>query len=126
MKTIKQKIALFQRIEPDAWSRERYTCWTVYFDEDENNDDCIPDGYVRVTPYIDVEFPALDQGPIVEKQLEKLAEAEQRIRAEFQQKLNSIAETKAKLLALSYVAGCVEIGRSVDDFDAAIDHAMKT
>jgi len=103
VKTIKQKIALFQRIDPSDWDRDRYTCWTGHFDDDKDCDECIPDGYVRVTPYIDVEFPALDQGPIVEKQLEKLAEAEQRIRAEFQQRLNSIAETKAKLLALSYV-----------------------
>lgn len=102
MNTITQKIALFQRISPCDWDRDRYTVWTGSFETDKDCDECQPDGYVRVTPYVEQIFPALDQGPIIEKKLEKLAEAEQRIREEFQKKLDSIADAKSQLLALSF------------------------
>jgi hypothetical protein len=58
--------------------------------------------YTQTSEYVDVEFPPLPTEVIVEGQLKQLDEAEKDLRNQFQQKLNELAETRAKLLSLSH------------------------
>jgi hypothetical protein len=95
----KRKIALFERVGSPDWK----SCWWADVDQsDDDADEGQPDGYVRISPYVEVEFAPLPQGPVIEKQLEVLARAEQKIREEFQQQLNKLNDTRQKLLALSF------------------------
>lgn len=62
-------------------------------------------GYTRLSEYLEVEFPMLPPEIVIEGQLKQLDTAEQSLRNQFQQKLNEIAEARAKLLSLSHDDG---------------------
>lgn len=59
-------------------------------------------GYTRVSEYVDIDFPALPPEVVIEGQLKQLDTAETELRSQFQQKLNEIAEARAKLLSLTH------------------------
>jgi sugar-specific transcriptional regulator TrmB len=58
-------------------------------------------GWVRLTEYTEVEFVPLPPAEVVDKQLKQLDDAEQKLRENFQQKLNELAEERGKLRALT-------------------------
>lgn len=95
----KQKVALFERVGSFGY----LTCWA--FDPklpDEEADARMPDGYVRLSPWLEIEFPSLDDSAVIESQLKQLDKAEQKAREELQQRLNAINDTRQKILALSF------------------------
>jgi Mg2+ and Co2+ transporter CorA len=61
--------------------------------------DILPN-YVRVSENVEVEFPELDQAEILRNQLEALTRQEKEVLKEFQDKLDTIEEKRASLLAL--------------------------
>jgi len=62
-------------------------------------DKCLHD-YVRISKFIDVDFPLLDNEKIVKKQVSKLREEKKRVQAETQMELNAIDRKISKLLSL--------------------------
>lgn len=58
--------------------------------------------WVRTTEYVDVEFPPLPPEIVVEGQLKQLDAAEAELRKKFQEKLNQLADERAKLLSLTH------------------------
>lgn len=98
---IKKKVAVFQQVNDGTWLWQP-VFWANPDQTDEEADERQPDGYVRLSPYIEIEFQEIDQGTVVEKQLEQLANAENEAREELQRKLSRINEARQNLLALSY------------------------
>ena len=87
------KIALFKSIEYG---------WTLPFEQhDDGSDPCLQN-YIRVTGYVDVDFPLRAPEEIVPAQLAAIDKAEQHARAEFQLKLNAFAEARANVRALTH------------------------
>ena len=98
-KTNKRKVALFQRIGDLDWT----TVWCAGSEQsDDEADDDQPEGWVRVSQYITVDFPEANQDTVIEKQLAQLDKAEQRAREELQQRLNQIQDVRQKLLSLTF------------------------
>lgn len=93
----KKLVALFQSVGISDWTT---VWWAQPGKTDDEADASQPDGYVRISPYIEIEFPALSQDTVVEKQLGQLAKAEAKLRTEFQTSLNNISDLRQKLLAL--------------------------
>lgn len=60
------------------------------------------DGYVRMTENAEVEFKELPRETVVAKQVEQIAEQEQKLRAAFSVALTELEDRRAKLLALTY------------------------
>lgn len=93
-----RQVALFQRVGSPDW----LTTWCARQDLTEREaDDRIPDGYVRISPWLEIKFPALEQGAIIEKQLSQLDKAEANARAKLQSRLSTISDMRASLLALT-------------------------
>lgn len=59
-------------------------------------------GYVRLTEYVEVEFPPLRDGVLVEKHLEALDAAEAEVRTRFQSMLNEIERQRQELRAITH------------------------
>ncbi|MBX6381475.1 MAG: hypothetical protein IRZ07_00670 [Microbispora sp.] len=95
----KRKVALFQRI---GWVDHRCTWSSEAGTSDEDSDETIPDGYVRLSPWLEIEFPTLGSDDVINAQLAQLDKAEQKAREELQQKLNAIDDTRRKILALAF------------------------
>ena len=57
--------------------------------------------YVRISEWVDVEFPALAPEVIVPAQIAALDRRAEEVKAEFAAKLREIAEARASLLALT-------------------------
>ena len=88
------KIAKFQRIgSPD---------WLAVWEMREDGSDPLPDSYVRVSEYLDIDFPTRPAAEIVPAQIAALDKAEAELRAKFSEKLHEIAEQRAKLLCLTH------------------------
>lgn len=60
------------------------------------------DRYIRVSEYVDVEFPPLKGEEVVQKQLTALDKAEGELRGRFQAALNQIEQQRQELRALTY------------------------
>lgn len=88
------KIAKFQRIGSPDW----FAVWEVRAD----GSDPMPDSYVRVSEYLDINFPSRPAEEIIPAQIAALDAAEAELRAKFQEKLHEIAEQRAKLKALTW------------------------
>ena len=58
--------------------------------------------YVRISEWVDVEFPALASEVIVPAQIAALDRRAEEVKAEFTAKLHEIAEARASLLALTH------------------------
>lgn len=58
--------------------------------------------YVRLSEYVDVEFPPLQDQAVIEKHIEALDAAESEVRARFQQTLNEIERQRQELRAITY------------------------
>ena len=58
--------------------------------------------YTRIREYVEVDFPSLPVEVIVAGQIEQLDKVEQNLRNQFQQKLNELANERAKLLSLTH------------------------
>ena len=87
------KIALFKSI---AYG------WTMPAAQHDDGSDPHLDSYVRITDYVDVDFPPRAPEEIVPAQLAAIDKAEKEARAEFQLKLNAFAEARANALALTH------------------------
>lgn len=59
-------------------------------------------GYIRLTEYVDVDFPPLRDDAVVEKHLKALDDAEADVRTRFQQALNEINNQRQELRAITY------------------------
>lgn len=60
------------------------------------------DNYVRISEYVEVEFPQLQDEIVIDKYIEALDRSERSIRLEFQRKLDELAGQRANLLALTH------------------------
>lgn len=60
------------------------------------------DGYVRISEYVDVEFPMLPPSVTVALELDQLDKAEVKLREKFQEKLDEIETSRANLRALTH------------------------
>lgn len=58
--------------------------------------------YVRLTEYVQVEFPQLQDGAIIQKHLEALDKAEAAITERYFEKLAEIKQQKEELRAITY------------------------
>jgi len=88
------KIALFKRLGDHSYETIKGPEWEgIGFDE-----------YIRISEYIEVEFPPLADDSIVEKQLAALDKAEQQLRNKFQEALNGIERHREELRAITYQA----------------------
>lgn len=90
----KLKIAVFRNIEPgclngfesiDSEAYEKYSTSTV-----------------RISEYVEIEFPQLKDEIVIDKYIDALDRSERQVRLEFQQKLDEIATQRANLLALTH------------------------
>ena len=88
------KIAKFQAIGNPSWI-------TVFESRSDGSDPC-PDSYVRISEYVDIDFPPRAPEEIVPAQLAALDKAEQDLRAQFQLKLNEIADARARVRSLTH------------------------
>ena len=88
------KIAKFQRIGD--------TNWFAVFEPHADGSDPCTENYVRLSEYVDVDFPPRAPEEIVPAQLAAIDKAEKEARAEFQLKLNAFAEARANALALTH------------------------
>lgn len=95
----KQKVALFQRVGDYSYLTTRNFSLDL---SDEDADRRVADGHVRLSPWLEIEFPSLDDDDVINAQLAQLDKAEQRAREELQQRLNAINDTRQKILALSF------------------------
>jgi len=57
-------------------------------------------GYVRLSEYVDIDFPDLPSSDIVAKQVAALNEEIQRVQADTERKLNGLRQQRDELLAL--------------------------
>lgn len=60
------------------------------------------DNYVRISEYVEVELPQLQDEIVIDKYIEALDRSERAVRLEFQKKLDEIAGQRANLLALTH------------------------
>jgi hypothetical protein len=58
--------------------------------------------YVRLTEFVEVNFPPLNSEEVVEKQLKALDSAEHDVRTRFQEALNEIERQRQELRAITY------------------------
>jgi len=61
------------------------------------------EGYVRISEYVDIDFPMLPPSETVEAELAALDKAESKLRMQFQEKLDEIKTSRANLRALTFV-----------------------
>lgn len=88
------KIAKFQCIGHQDW----FAVWEA---REDGSDPCA-DSYVRISEYLDINFPPRPAEEIVPAQIAALDSAETELRAKFQAKLQEIAGQRAKLLCLTH------------------------
>lgn len=94
---MKARVAMFQFGTNSTW----FTPWSQPTST-ESDDSYTIDGYVRVTEWVDVEFPDLGAEDLVPAQLAMLDRKAEEVKAEFTAKLREIAEARASLLALTH------------------------
>lgn len=90
---MKQKLALYQQM--DLHYSEPTACPELF--------DQIP-SYVRLTEFVEVDFPDLHSDEVVSKQLASIDAAELKLREAFEGQLNNIQDMRSKLLALTVKA----------------------
>lgn len=76
--------------------------FTTLADESSGEASVKYSGWVRISEYVEVEFPSLATQVVVEGQLKQLDAAEAELRTKFQGKLNELANERAKLLSLTH------------------------
>ena len=64
---------------------------------------------VRISEWIEIDFPPLPQADVVQAQLAALDAQQRELVAEYLQKLQKIANARAKLLALTHDAEFAEV-----------------
>jgi hypothetical protein len=90
------RIAKYQRIgQPD---------WTAVFDAHADGSEPMIDTFIRVSEFIEVEFPLRKAEEIIPAQLAALKKQEEDLRAKFLDELNKIAEARANILSLTHEA----------------------
>jgi hypothetical protein len=89
------KVAKFKRIAEAS-----------YLEYETVSDDSIEgsDNYVRISEYVEVEFPPLSKGEIVEQQLAALNQVEREARMRLQDVLEKVKGRRAELMALTHTA----------------------
>ena len=81
------KVAIFKNLE------HNFTCVN-----DDGLEGC--ESYVRLSEYVDVDFPLLSNEDVVAKQVDALEEAKKNIQAQTERKLTEIDRQIGELLAL--------------------------
>lgn len=87
---MKQRLALFKSMEHG-----------VEITGDRNTEK-YSQNYVRISEYVDVEFPPLQDEHVVRQQVEKLDAIADRITDDYRNKIAEIQERKSKLLAITH------------------------
>lgn len=90
------KIALFENVEYKTKS-----VWEAGNHED-GPEAFMPKSYVRISDWIDVEFPSRLAEEVLSTKLARLDKAEQEIHAKFHEALTAIKQRKQELLALTH------------------------
>jgi hypothetical protein len=90
------KIALFKNVGFDSISIFEPS---KYLPDEEKEAYTLP-GYVRISEWIDVDFPPLSTDEVVQSQIKVIDEAEQRARDLFHEQLERFKGMRANLLAL--------------------------
>jgi len=85
---MKQRLALFKNVE-----------WGYVFASEESREDA--DDYVRITEYIEVDFPDLPLCMVVNSQIDALDKAAEELGKKYMEGLESIKQKKAELLSLT-------------------------
>jgi hypothetical protein len=60
--------------------------------------------YIRISEFIEVDFPPLESKEVIQRHLEALDRTETEVRSKFQEMLNSIEQQRAELRAITYKA----------------------
>jgi hypothetical protein len=89
----KISVAVFKSIEPSGMSGFE-TIDQKHWEKMDN--------YVRISEYVEVEFPQLQDEIVIDKYIEALDRSERAVRLEFQKRLDEIAGQRANLLALTH------------------------
>jgi hypothetical protein len=90
------KVALFRSMSTDnvmAWNSPEY------LSEDKRDAYC-PSDFVRISEWVDVEFPALASDEVIQAQLQQIDKAEQAVRERFHEELERFRGMRANLMAL--------------------------
>ncbi len=96
---MKARVAMFQYGTDSSW----ITAWNQRSHCGNDNDDAYAvDGYIRITEWVDVEFPDLPPDVTVPACIAALDRKAEEVKAEFTAKLREIADAKASLLALTH------------------------
>ena len=90
------KIAKFKEIKHEYESIWEQPMWRPESERDSYQ----PEGYVRITEWVEVELPPLKGDDVIQVQLEAIDKLEQTTRIKFQEELDRIKELRAQLLAL--------------------------
>ena len=96
---MKARVAMFQRGTDRTWQ----TLFARPLDA-LDGDAWTVEPYVRITEWVDVEFPALPPEVTVPAQIAALDRQAEEVKAEFTAKLREIADARASLLALTQEA----------------------
>lgn len=88
------KVAVFRNIEPGGCLDGFETIDTENFEK--------ATGYVRISEYVEIEFPKLKDDLVIDKYIDALDRSERQVRLDFQKKLDEIAAQRANLLALTH------------------------
>lgn len=78
------------------------TDWITYYDERQGALMVKEHGYTQLSEFVEVEFPPLPIDVVVSGQLKQLDVMEAELRSKFQEKLNELANERAKLLSLTH------------------------
>ena len=91
---MKQRIAMFKSLGACSFTSP----WSLYPDAD---DTYCPSGYVRISGWVDVDFPERSAEERVPEEIAQLDAQAEEVKREFAAKLRAIAEAKGTLLALT-------------------------
>lgn len=91
------KIALFQDIQLNDITPVLHQ---PNYGTDEERENYTVTGYVRISEWIDIEFPPLSTDEVIQSQLKVIDEAEQEARRRFNEQLERFNGMRANLLAL--------------------------
>lgn len=92
---MKAKVAMY-KLCGISW--DAFTPWAMTPDGSEP----VLSNYVRATQWVEVDFPERSAAELIPDQLAALDAKEQELRAAFMEKLNELAEARAKLRALTH------------------------
>ena len=83
------KIALFKNVEYDHETIREYVEFDMFADD-----------YLQLSEFVEVDFPLLDKSEVNKKQVAIIDKQIQKVKADYEVKLNGLESYKAELLAI--------------------------